>query len=280
MSDNSPYRVVVKTAEDYLRQKNKVGPSDAASSKEVVQFIRDQMSAGELDFELTAGTILSYISKAANKDPESAIFSGGSWGGYWLDLTVKAVSSPKQVETTKIKSEKGGQVSFSEKQLYPLVEFWLSSKSYTSRDVSSLKSGGKWGNPDIIGINRVEMLGSIEIETASCEVKLTDANWEQYIFEAISHKRASNRSWFCYRVPTRDTPLPKGMEYYAERYRVGIVQLVLSDAEMIKIKAGDTESLDLVEHVQERVPATYDFVPLQEKKDLIDRANIKVAIAF
>jgi hypothetical protein len=74
--------------------------------------------------------------------------------------------------------------------------------------------------------------------------------------------------------------MPKGMEYYAERYRVGIVQIVLADDDMLKIKDKEVETIDLLERVRERVPATYDFVPLQEKRDLMDRANIKIIVAF
>jgi hypothetical protein len=267
-------------AEDYLKSKGKVGPSAAARSKEVVEFLRHKISSGELHVDLSPGTILSYLSHAANRDTDSAIVSGGSWGGYWVDLTADGPQISKPIETAKIKSGLGKQVSFSEKQLYPLVELWLSTKGYVSKDVSTLKSGGKWGNPDIIGINRVELFGSVEIEIASCEVKLSDQSWESFIFEAISHKRASNRSWFCYRVPVENAPLPKGMEYYAERYKVGIVQIVLTDEEMIKVKQKESESIDLLEKVKERVPAIYDNVPLREKRDLMDRANIKITVAF
>ncbi len=280
MTDNSAYRIIVQAAEDYLRSKNKVGQGAAARSKEVVEYIRHKISAGELEVDLTPGTILSYISQAANKDPESAIVSGGSWGGYWIDLTIQKEKSSKPTETARLKSKQGGQVAFSEKLLYPLVELWLSTKGYVSKDVSNLKSGGKWGNPDIVGISRVELFGSVEIEVASCEVKLSDQSWEQFIFEAISHKRASNRSWFCYRVADENAAMPKGMEYYAERYRVGIVQIVLADDDMLKIKDKEVETIDLLERVRERVPATYDFVPLQEKRDLMDRANIKIIVAF
>jgi hypothetical protein len=160
------------------------------------------------------------------------------------------------------------------------MELWLGKKSYTAKALPNLKSGGIWGNPDIIGADRVELHGAVEIDLASCEVKLNEDNWEQVIFEAISHKRFANRSWFCYRVAKDETPMPKNMEYYAERYRVGIVQTILTDDELVALNKQTKTPLDYIERVVERVPALYDTVPLREKRDLIDRTGITVTLTF
>jgi hypothetical protein len=136
------------------------------------------------------------------------------------------------------------------------------------------------GESDIIGAERVELFGAVEIDLASCEVKLGENNWEQVIFEAISHKRFANRSWFCYRVADEAQPLPNGMAYYAERYRAGVVQIVLSDGDLVLLKEGKKAPLDYIENVIERVPELYDHVPLREQRDLVDRTGITLTVTF
>jgi hypothetical protein len=49
--------------------------------------------------------------------------------------------------------------------------------------MSNLKGGGRWGNPDIIGVSRTELMGVVEVDLASCEVKMQDRDSEQVIFE-------------------------------------------------------------------------------------------------
>jgi phosphoenolpyruvate carboxylase len=112
-------------------------------------------------------------------------------------------------------------------------------------------------------------------------VKLSEQNWEQFIFEAISHKRFSNRSWFAYRISQAGKPLPKAIEYYAERYKVGIIQILLNDEELVKLKSAKSDIVEeLVDRIHERVPALYEHVPLQEKADLFERAKILPTFSF
>ena len=125
----------------------------------------------------------------------------------------------------------------------------------------------------------VQTLGVTEIELASCEVKASSQNWEQFIFEAISHKRFCNRSWFCYRVSTEE-PLPKSMEYYAERYRVGIIQIVLSSEDIEALKNNEANAENYLSSVQERQLAFYEHVALQEKKEMIERSHLELGVKF
>lgn len=224
--------------------------------------------------------MVSYLSKAANSDPTSRIRSGGPKGGYWVEPVEEAAPVEKEQDVQPLSTGKGKAVQFYEKDLYPLVELWMEQRGFTAKDVSSVKSGGKWGNPDIIGAERTEVFGAIEIEMASCEVKLSSDSWEQVIFEAISHKRFANRSWYCYRTSLEASPLPKGMEYYAERYRVGVVQIELTDDELLSLKNGSAQPIDYLENVIERVPAIYDFVPLKEQRDLVDRTGLSMTLTF
>lgn len=277
---SSTYDTIVRAVEEYLNGKKCNGPEKIQHSSDIIKHIRKKIEANELSVDATDGTILSYISTAANSDANSGIKSGGPHRGYWYEPLPPEGETCDIPEKEVVKLEKGQEIDVREKDLYPLVELWLQQKGYKSKDMSTLKSGGKWGNPDIIGADRVELFGAVDIDLASCEVKLSADNWQQFIFEAISHKRFSNRSWFCYRVSNDGEAMPKGMMYYAERYRVGIVQLVLSDNELGSLKAEKVKPLDLIENVVECVPALYDTVPLREQRDLVDRSGITLNVTF
>jgi len=274
------YKTIIKAVEKFLQDTGSLGPHRSKSTKEVVNDLREKIAAGELDVDVVDGTMINYISEAANKDENSGIVTGGPYTGYWYDLTEKVPPAPEPVDEHKIVQEQGTPVTIVERDLYPLMELWLQKKGYIAKDMSNLRGGGRWGNPDIIGADIVQLMGVIEVDLASCEVKITDINWEQIIFEAISHKRFSNRSWFCYRVNAKDTPLPKGIEYYAERYRVGVVQICLEDAELIQLKNKSKEPLDYLDRVIERIQALYDPVPLKEKRDVIERTGVTITLAF
>ncbi|WPO39795.1 hypothetical protein [Tardiphaga sp. 42S5] len=277
---NPTYQAINRIAEETLKSHGHTSVGKAMRSRDLVDAIQNEIKAQNLDVVLARSSIFNYISHAANKDESSAIFSGGAWGGYWVQEEAPAPEKP--VEKAEIQDVQNAQkVSFSERDLYPLVSSWLQTKGFTSKDVSTLKGGGKWGNPDIVGVKKVDLFGSIEIEVASCEVKLSETGWEQYIFEAISHKRFSNRSWFVYRIGDAGRALPKAIDYYAERYKVGVVQIFLNDAELIELKQ-KKEGIagEFLDRVNERIPAFYEQVPLQEKADLFDRAKIVPSSTF
>lgn len=270
----------INAVKEYLAITGSTDPKSGKSNKQVVQALQAKIFDGSLAISLGEGSMLSYLSRAANQDLTSGIISGGVGIGYYLDSATSEAAEVKPVDEQKVSTGKGKGTLIREKDLYGLMELWLNQKGYSAKDTSNLKSGGRWGNPDIIGVSRVDLFGAVEIDVASCEIKLAEEGWEQVIFEAISHKRFSNRSWFCYRVSTEDLPLAKGMEYYSERYRVGLVQIILSDEEIIELQKSTKAPLDFIERVVERVPALYDHVPLSEQKDVIERAGIQLTISF
>lgn len=235
------------------------------------------MDAGEIDPH-PRNVIFSYLSRAANEDETSRIISGGPHGGYSLEKPPEEPGVVRSAIPDPDVSSVGLVFQPRERCLYPLVKAWLGASEYKSEDVSALKSGGQWGNPDILGVSRIEILGVSEIELVSVEVKVSESNWERFIFEAVSHKRFSNRSWFCYRTSTPHPPLPKHMSYYAERYKVGIIQIYLTDCEIKKISDNPEESTAYLDRVQERVRALYEHVPLQEKRAFLQRAGMELTM--
>lgn len=279
MAGQTTYQKIVAEVERYLTDTKSFAQPDSKSNKQIISHLRNQINKGNIDIDATDGTMLSYLSNAANNDPDSVIVSGGPRAGYWIGTAKAEFPSPKAADVQKVPQGNNKSITISEKDLYPLVELWLAQKGYKAKDASSLKSGGNWGNPDIIGAERVELFGSVDVEIASCEVKLSDSNWGQFIFEAISHKRFANRSWYCYRVDGLSAPIPKNIEYYAERYRIGIVQICLTDKEIVDLKQKN-DLLEYIDRVVERIPALYDQVPLREKRDLINRTGITLSLSF
>lgn len=272
------YDLFKAAAEDYLKSSNSVTAEHSKSNTQIISELKKKIKSGSLKVVLSEGSMLNYLSNAANNDPGSGIVSGGPRKGYWYDPNGKM---PDEKPADKEKLGAGNkEVTIYEKDLYPLVQLWLEQKGYKSKDLSNLKSGGAWGNPDIIGVDRVDLFGAVEVDLVSCEVKLNSDNWERMIFEAISHKRFSNRSWFCYRVKSDEEPLPKGIEYYSERYKVGVVQIYLTDTEMVDLKGKKKEPLDYIDRTIERTPALYDYVPLREQKAVIERASISLTVTF
>jgi len=230
---------------------------------------------GQTGEQVKRNTVWQYLNRSAVNDPTSPVRSSGTRSGYFLDRDSVTMDESPQEATTEIKPTEGKKTKISESDLYPLIVSWLETKGYSSKDVSTQKGGGPWGNPDILGALRTEIFGAVEIEVASCEVKLDEANWQRYIFEAISHKRFSHRSWYCIRTKSAESPLPKGIEYYAERYNVGIVQIILSDDEFVKVKTGELEASGFIDQVLERIPARYDAVPLREISDALIRSGFE-----
>ncbi len=258
-----------------MRENGRISSDKSISGVDLATALKQQIESGELQIKISESTIYQYVSKAANDD-SSEIVSGGVWRGYWLQEHVEPSQENAEPEE-KVSTRQGAELSFKESDLYPLVEFWMSTKYDTSQNVSALKGGGKWGNPDVIGISRLEVLGSVEIEIGSCEVKLSHDSWELFVFEAVSHKRFSNRSWYCYRTSSHEPP-PKGMDVYAERFNVGILQIVLNDNQLAELKQNG-EAFRFVDSVREIIPAPYEPTSLAAKKNFIDRVGFTLKVA-
>lgn len=269
------YRELIQAAEEYLEGR------EPTPSPQIAAHLRDRMARSEIETH-PQGVIFSYLSRAANHDEESRIVSGGPHGGYSLERAAEAAAdAPEERVVEKLQpADEPEQFKPLEKHLYPLLQAWLRASEYIAEDVSVLKRGGQWGNPDLLGVSRIEILGTSEIEVVSVEAKLSELSWERFIFEAVSHKRFANRSWYCYRTNTPYPALPKNMAYYAERYKVGIIQIYLTDPELEALSRNDEagtqqeKALGFLDRVQERVRALYEPVPLQEKKAFLDRANM------
>lgn len=156
-----------------------------------------------------------------------------------------------------------------ESALYPTLRDWLSARGFQAEDTSRYKAGGTWGNPDVTGIRIAEgFVGYRELEIVTIEAKSSIANWRQYIFEAVSHKRFAHRAYFAFAFgsdePTLSAiPEAESLRQYAERFSVGVLVVFLPAEVFRKLhedKNGKVEIKSDEARVEELWPANYEPV--------------------
>lgn len=196
----------------------------------------------------------SYLS-GLSRSPTSRIVKDTGSHGYYLKTAEEALEEnalvepeepPQETEDKKERKE-------NEKLLYPILEVWLQSQGYRTKDTSSMKGMGRWGNPDITGIIVDESLGSFDIELVTIEAKVTHQNYRYDFFEAVSHKRFANRVYFSFAATSNFLRENSDeLRYYSELYGVGVVVIALEEPhfkEYVKGKLNeiDTDRVDVYE---------------------------------
>jgi hypothetical protein len=78
------YRTIIDAVEKYLRETQSLSRENSKSNKQIVNAIKEMIANGELTVDLSDGTMLAYISEAANNDDNSRIISGGPHAGYCM----------------------------------------------------------------------------------------------------------------------------------------------------------------------------------------------------
>lgn len=272
----SVYDNFVADVKAFLLQQGAINESNTRSMKDIVWPLRDKYADRVED-----STLYQYLSRAANQDNDTGIVSLGSRRGYYFSqsaVQVADVLSTDEVQE-EVQLERSGRV-YREKALYRAVEAWVERQGYAAKNISDKKNGGKWSNPDLVGINIVSKFGLRDVEIITVEVKVNVKNWKLDIFEAISHKRFSNRVYFCYPVTQETSKIDSDMYRYAELYQIGIIQLVLDKDELIRlITAGNESELpvlnDKSDSIVIAIPAHYDFIPPRHQIEFLSSLGIE-----
>lgn len=259
MNDKSTMEKVEAAAVYLLKEMN-------AHSNETAKFGNEVFDKADKEFPNEAfakNTFLQYLSVISKKE-NSPINCLGKRQGYYLAEAAQKVLEESQ--KTLIISESGESLispstpqkeagkSQKELLLYPVLIEWLMERKYRAKDISNGRGLGKWGNPDVAGIKSIDIFNGISIEVATIEAKITKDGWEQLIFEAISHRRFANRSYFAFAHPSElvdKLPLDE-MRYYSELFQVGILVLQLNTDTFNNLVKGqmdilDPETVDIVE---------------------------------
>lgn len=214
-----------------------------------------------------------------SRNPESRIVKDVGSHGYYL-------KSVHEEEIEEIPSEEGvlsdeptdkKERKENEKLLYPILEDWLQSQGYRTKDTSLMKAMGRWGNPDVTGIMVDESLGaSFDIEIATIEAKITHKNYRYDFFEAVSHKRFANRVYFAFAAPTNFLRENRDeLRYYSELYGVGVVVVALEDAHFQEYTKGQLKEIDMdLVDVSEVLSATFEPRLRRWQKNFLEQLGI------
>lgn len=197
------------------------------------------------------------------------------------DVPVVVVSDSRILDDSSSLIVSGGSSvsakKLQEKHLYVCLTDWLVSKEYQAKDTSNLKTGGKWGNPDVTGIKiHANITEQKSVEICTVEAKINHDNWRTLIFEAISHKRFSNRVYFIFAIISNEVseeliPDFEDFRLYGEKYGIGIAAMFIPED-----VNSDPKDLDLGDvEIREIWPAIYQYtLPGQSEIFLRDQLRI------
>jgi hypothetical protein len=208
-----------------------------------------------------------------SKLPDSRIGSRkGRNGGYFL-ISKDNIRFDDSDSRPSSKSDKT-----LERHIWPAAAEWLRFTKNVARvsfDVANKKGGGVWGNPDVVGLSILEQLGFYDVEITTLEVKPSLTNWKYYFFEAVSHKRFSERVYFIFRSTDGiENELRLEVLRYAEKYGVGIVDLQLNDEDYTKLRLWDKLSFEdkaqILDAFVEIAPAPFEPISVRDKINFLE----------
>jgi hypothetical protein len=259
-------QAVHDTAVEVLKEKSAV-INKGVSLKELFPAI-----TGKLPENLKKHNIY-HVLRRADKSPFSRIQSGGPWRGYYLSEHAESPTPEKRDEVTTVGS---GTSKLSESDLYPLIASWLKEEKGFKRvsyDYANKRGGSTWQNPDIVALNIVEEFGLSDIEIITCEVKIMESSWRQWIFEAVAHRLRADRSYFIFRTQKSiERPDPE-IYLYAEKFSVGVAAIVLPDEKIKKLKEFNSlsqiEQREFLESIVEIVPAPKESIDIASKVEFL-----------
>lgn len=169
-----------------------------------------------------------------------------------------------------------------EKHLWPVAATWLVDSQIVSRasaEFANIKKGGKWGNPDVVGLNIVDELGFFDVEVVTLEVKPSYYDWERFFFEAVSHRRFANRSYFVFRSSSELASEERlKMLEFSRKFSVGLVELQIDGGEYRELPGwetlSDSRKAEIINRFVEHYPAPIMHVPMRDKVDFLRRLGI------
>lgn len=234
----------VRIISEYILEKKKIHTAKKALSGKAIHEEWKNMTAENDELpNVPLNTFNIYISKVANS-PDSKINCEGRKKGYYIDKVYEKIEeknekNKKEEEEVKAEIKESKEKGYIlEKDLYPILEDWLFQvDNERVKDVSSNRKQGKWGNPDLIGIKVDNLFGATEVELTSIEAKITNENWQQWIFESVAHTIFSNRSYFAFiHSENHINKIEPELKHYAESYKVGILIIAVDEKDFLDIK--------------------------------------------
>jgi len=266
------HAAVMIAAEYSLDELGATNDQSKKSASDIVAHVFDEL---KITLPVSRDTFYPYLSNVVTSASSKIVSAGrGRGGGYYLSEQAEQVVLATASQETSSPPVHGNL----EEQLYPIFHRWLVGQGYNSRVTGSMRSLGKWSNPDISGIRVSEHFGRFDIEISTIEAKRNLENWEQFFFQAVSHRRYANRAYFAFPVleSTKDK-LPEDMRYYSELYNVGVLTLILSEEDYRFYRSGQplTPADAYVGDVVEVLAARSGHVPMSYQRRFCEALEIR-----
>jgi hypothetical protein len=262
---------VERMATDVLTEEKATTSDKPLSGKEIFDKAKAKFPTAEVPWN----TFKQYLSRSVS-NPRSQINSLGR-KGYYLSAAAKALdpAAAEPIDEPQAKVDEGRREK--EKLLYPVLLNWLIEQEYRAKITATGRANGWWGNPDITGIICDESFGNLTLEVATIEVKLSEKSWKQWIFEAISHRRFANRSYFAFAYPSElIKKLDSELRYFSELYHIGVLVIGMDQAKFDDLQSGklaepiEDDDVDIIELYS----APYSPVQPRFQKDYLQSLKI------
>lgn len=274
---------IEKTALEILKSKD-------ASSKDAAILLPEVVTAfKEKQFDVNESTLSAYLSKLT-RSGTSAIKSAGKKKGFFFSES--SITFPEPIAPTNMSREESSvettQVFFQgpanasspkqkeprlliEKKLYQMIKQWLETEDYNVDVTADKTANGKWGNPDVTGIKVVDTVSeNKEVEIITIEVKPNLDQWKQFIFEAVSHTRFANLTYYCFAYPESDrNSLEPELYLYAEEYGLGLLGIEMEQDDYEKFQRNEYDpKFEEVEIIELQTPRLKFLRPYFREKFL------------
>jgi hypothetical protein len=273
--DLNDRKKIIEAACTVLKESSIDSPLKTQETIEGIQRIID----GKNSKNLKSYLIYSHILDESKLEGSKIGSRKGKGGGYFLksiistDNATSVDSVNTIVQTTEEKTL--------EKHLWPLIVDWFKTEKRASNvtdTLANLKAGGIWSNPDVIALTPIDDLGFFDIEIATAEVKPSLKNWRYFFFEAVSHKRFSERSYFIVRVDGEQKEEIRELSTYAEKYGIGLVIVDMEQSSFDHLsnwsKIPELERVEMLNSIEEYIPARFEPISLRDKIVFLRRIGI------
>jgi len=262
-NDKTNYRLQVDLVTDALKA---LGHGQHKAS-EIKSWIEEKHKEEFQRLQRSWGPYLS----AATQDPSTGIERTPGRFTYTLRPIAPAVldQTGESSATGSVENRTYAQKQDREARVYRPLATWLRSRGFLARVTADGKKGGIWGNPDVTGIKVVEgLLGQKVLEVSTIEAKLSSSDWKRVFFEAVAHKRFSQRAYFAFAHGTDEPSLSEiaeadEMREYGEKYGIGVLVVFAPAKAYTAWKGADLSdtALELEDlRIEELWPAIYDPV--------------------
>jgi hypothetical protein len=263
-------QLVVRTAQVVLPELGATTTETTKSGKVIWEKAKARFS--DLDVPLT--TYQQYLSKAV-KLVDSGINKPAGKYGYYLVAVPALVGHDPGDSWIAETEEKATERVEKEKLIYEVIRAWLQEQDYRAGVTGSGKANGWWGNPDVTGVICDDAFGINNIEVVTVEAKISEKGWKQWFFEAVSHRRFANRSYFAFAFPEElITKISQDLRYYSELYKVGVLVIGMTKELFENLQNGKIKKALTDEDVNiiELYSAPYTPVLPKYQKDFFKRS--------